>query len=91
MPHHGEGPHLDDHDHDDHKLDDHKHDDHDHEGDEHHDEGEGDRAGGWAGVPEALGMPETVDTETDAANRPAGPDYAADDRPPSDPPASEPR
>jgi hypothetical protein len=70
MPHHGEGPHLDDHDHD-----------HDTE----------DRAGGWAGVPEALGMPDTLDTDTDAANRPAGVDYGADDRPPRDTPAAEPR
>ena len=84
MPHHGEGPHVDDHDHPDHDLD------HDHE---HHDDAEdtGDRAGGWAGVPEALGMPETLDTDTDAVNRPSGPDYGADDRPPRDAPATEPR
>ena len=85
MPHHGDGPHLDDHNHDDHKHDDHEGHDHDAA------EDTADRAGGWAGVPEALGMPETLDTETEAANRPAGPDYAADDRPPSDPPATEPR
>jgi hypothetical protein len=35
---------------------------------------DGDRAGGWAGVPEALGGSETLD---ETANRPAGPDFGA--------------
>ena len=81
MPHHGDGPHLDDHEHDDHGHDDHEHDEA---------EATEERAGAWAGVPEALGMPATVDTETDIANRPAGPDYGADDGPPRDTGTAEP-
>lgn len=61
----------DEHSHDEHAHGDHQHDEHA-PGDHAHDESATERPDGWAGVDDALGGTE---------NRPAGPDYAAQDAP----------